>query len=40
MSNYSVRYSDEAKEDLRNIFMYIAYKLGSKENVTGQVSTG
>ena len=25
MSNYSVYYSDEAHNDLRNIFMYIAF---------------
>jgi len=28
MSNFYVCYSDEAKDDLRNIFMYIAYELG------------
>ncbi|MGO4970676.1 type II toxin-antitoxin system RelE/ParE family toxin [[Clostridium] aminophilum] len=38
MSNYSVRYSDEAKEDLRNIFTYIAYKLGSRDNAKDQVN--
>ena len=38
MSNYYVYYSDEAKEDLRNIFMHIAYNLGSRDNAEGQVN--
>ena len=35
--SFSVCYSDEALEDLRNIFMYIAYELGSRDNAEGQV---
>lgn len=38
MKNYIVCYSDEAKDDLRNIFMYIAYELGSRDNAEGQVN--
>lgn len=38
MSNFYVCYSDEAKDDLRNIFMYIAYNLGSRDNAEGQVN--
>ena len=38
MSNYYVCYSDEAQDDLRNIFMHIAYNLGSRDNATGQVN--
>ncbi len=38
MSNYQVCYSDEAKDDLGNIFMYIAYELGSRDNAEGQVN--
>lgn len=38
MSNYYVSYSDEAKDDLRNIFMHIAYNLGSRDNAEGQVN--
>ena len=29
MSDFYVCYSDEAKDDLRNIYMHIAYELGS-----------
>ena len=38
MSNYYVSYSDEAQDDLRNIFMHIAYNLGSRDNAKGQVN--
>ena len=38
MSNYYVCYSDEAQDDLRNIFMHIAYNLGSRDNAEGQVN--
>lgn len=38
MSNYYICYSDEAKEDLRNIFMYIAYELGSRDTAERQVN--
>ncbi len=38
MSNFYVCYSDEAKDDLRNIFMHIAYNLGSRDNAKGQVN--
>ncbi|SCY54548.1 ParE toxin of type II toxin-antitoxin system, parDE [Butyrivibrio hungatei] len=38
MSNYYVSYSDEAKDDLRNIFMHIAYNLGSRDNAECQVN--
>ena len=38
MSSFYVCYSDEAKDDLRNIFMYIAYNLGSRDNAEGQVN--
>jgi plasmid stabilization system protein ParE len=38
MSNFYVCYSDEAKDDLRNIFMHIAYNLGSRDNAEGQVN--
>ena len=38
MSNYYVSYSDEAKDDLRNIFMHIAYNLESRDNAEGQVN--
>ncbi|RKM55327.1 hypothetical protein D6853_11460 [Butyrivibrio sp. X503] len=35
---FFIYYADEAKDDLRNIFMYIAYDLGSRDNATGQVN--
>ena len=38
MSDYYVCYSDEAQDDLRNIFMHIAYNLGSRDNAEGQVN--
>ncbi len=38
MSSFYVYYSEEAKDDLRNIFMYIAYELGSRDNAEGQVN--
>ena len=38
MSSYYVCYSDEAKDDLRNIYMHIAYELGSRDNAEGQVN--
>ena len=38
MSNYYICYSDEAKEDLRNIFMYIAYELGARDTAERQVN--
>ena len=38
MSDFFVCYSDEAKDDLRNIFMYIAYNLGSRDNAEGQIN--
>ena len=38
MSNFYVCYSDEAKDDLRNIYMHIAYELGSRDNAEGQVN--
>ena len=38
ISEYYVCYSDEAKDDLRNIFMYIAYKLHARDNAEGQVN--
>ena len=38
MSNFYVCYSDEAKDDFRNIFMYIVYNLGSRDNAEGQVN--
>ncbi len=38
MSGFFIYYADEAKDDLRNIFMYIAYDLGSRDNATGQVN--
>ena len=38
MSSFYVCYSDEAKDDLRNIFMHIAYNLGSRDNAEGQVN--
>lgn len=38
MSNFNVYYSDESKDDLRNIFMHIAYELGSRDNAEGQVN--
>ena len=38
MRDYYVCYSDEAKDDLRNIFLYIAYELGSRDNAEGQVN--
>ena len=38
MSHFYVCYSDEAKDDLRNIFMYIAYELGSRDNAESQVN--
>ena len=36
--SYCICYSDEAKDDLRNIFIYIAYNLGSRDNAEGQVN--
>ena len=36
--DYSIIYSDEAKDDLRNIFIYIAYHLQSRDNAEGQVN--
>ena len=38
MSDFYVCYSDEAKDDLRNIFVYIAYNLGSRDNAEGQIN--
>ena len=38
MMEFYVCYSDEALNDLRNIFMYIAYELGSRDNAEGQVN--
>ena len=38
MSNFYVCYSDEAQDDLCNIFMHIAYELGSRDNAKGQVN--
>lgn len=38
MSDFFVCYSDEAKDDLRNIFMYIAYNLCSRDNAEGQIN--
>ena len=38
MSDFYVCYSDEAKDDLRNIFMYIAYNLGARDNAEGQIN--
>ena len=38
MSSDYVCYSDEAKDDLRNIFMHIAYELGSRDNAENQVN--
>ncbi len=38
MSSFYVSYSDEAVDDLRNIFMHIAYELGSRDNAEGQVT--
>ena len=38
MSNFYVCYSDEAQDDLRNVFMHIAYELGSRDNAEGQVN--
>ncbi len=38
MSSFYVCYSDEAKDDLRNIYMNIAYELGSRDNAEGQVN--
>ena len=38
MSNFYVCYSDEAQNDLRGIFMHIAYELGSRDNAEGQVN--
>ena len=38
MSHFYVCYSDEAKDDLRNIFMYIAYDLSSRDNAESQVN--
>ncbi len=37
-SQYEVCYSDEAKDDLRNIFRYIAYDLQSRDNAEAQVN--
>ena len=38
MTDFYVCYSDEAKDDLRNIFMHIAYDLGSRDNAESQVN--
>ena len=38
MSNFYASYSDEAHNDLRNIFMHISYELGSRDNAEGQVN--
>lgn len=38
MSDYNVYYSDDSINDLRNIFMYIAYELGSRDNAESQVN--
>ena len=35
---YSVFYSDEATNDLRNIFMYIAYNLQARDTAEAQVN--
>ena len=35
---YSICYSDEALDDLRNIFMHIANDLQSRDNAEGQVN--
>ncbi|MBO4902015.1 MAG: type II toxin-antitoxin system RelE/ParE family toxin [Lachnospiraceae bacterium] len=35
---YSICYSDEAMDDLRNIYIYIAYDLQSRDNAEGQVN--
>ena len=35
---YSVFYSDEATDDLRNIFMYIAYNLQARDTAEAQVN--
>ena len=37
-NEYYVCYSDEAKDDLRNIFMYITYKLHARDNAEAQVN--
>ena len=34
---FLIHYSEEAMNDLRNIYMYIAYNLGSRDNAKGQV---
>ena len=39
MSDFFVCYSDEAKDDLRNIFMYIAYNLGQRAGILGNSIT-
>lgn len=36
--DFFVCYSDEAKEDLRNIYVYIAFDLQSKDNAKEQVN--
>ena len=38
MRYFYVCYSDEAQDDLRNIFMHIAYELGSRDNAKRQVN--
>ena len=38
MRDYYVCYSDEAKGDLRNIFIHLAYVIGSRDNAEGQVN--
>jgi len=38
MSDYSVIYSPEAKDDLREIYSYIAFDLKAPENAEGQVN--
>jgi len=37
MSNFYVCYSDEAQNDLRGIFMHIAYELGSRDHYKVQL---
>jgi len=38
MSDYSIIYSPEAKDDLREIYSYIAFDLKAPENAEGQVN--
>ena len=35
---YSICYSDEAMDDLRSIFIHIAYDLQSRDNAEGQIN--